>query len=144
MTDFTLDDFLPYLLNNAAEATSRAFAAHYRQAHGLSRAQWRILAHLGSFGALTATEICTRGYLEKSKVSRAVAGLEAAGLILRQPSDSDRRAELLSLTERGRAVHADLAERARSYQAGLVTRIGAARAADLAAILSELTGPPPD
>lgn len=67
MNDFRLDDFLPYLLNNAAESTSRAFSEHYRRAYGLTRAQWRIMAHLGTFGALTASEICTRGFLEKSR-----------------------------------------------------------------------------
>ena len=58
MPDFQLDDFLPYLLTNAAEATGRAFSAHYRDAYGMSRAQWRIMAHLGRGTPLTAI---TRG-----------------------------------------------------------------------------------
>ncbi len=142
MNDFRLDDFLPYLLNNAAESTSRAFSAHYRGAYGLTRAQWRIMAHLGTFGALTASEICTRGFLEKSKVSRAVAGLEDAGLLRRAPSSHDRRAELLTLTERGTQVHADLAEDARAFSRGLNDRLGPARAAMLAQLLRELIDTP--
>lgn len=141
MNDFRLDDFLPYLLNNAAESTSRAFSAHYRRAYGLTRAQWRIMAHLGTFGALTASEICTRGFLEKSKVSRAVAGLEDAGLLRRAPSTHDRRAELLSLTERGAGVHADLADHARAFSRGLNDRLGPTRAKMLAEILHELIDP---
>ena len=144
MNEFRLDDFLPYLLNNAAESTSRAFSEHYRTAYGLTRAQWRIMAHLGTFGALTASEICTRGFLEKSKVSRAVAGLEEAGLLRRQPSDHDRRAELLSLTDKGQQVHADLAAHARSFSASLTERLGRDRAAQLADILRELIDPFPE
>lgn len=144
MNDFRLDDFLPYLLNNAAESTSRAFSGHYRKDYGLTRAQWRIMAHLGTFGALTASEICTRGFLEKSKVSRAVAGLEDAGLLRRAPSDHDRRAELLTLTERGTQVHADLAAHARDFSTALTRRLGRDRAETLAQILHELIDTPPD
>ncbi len=141
MNDFRLDDFLPYLLNNAAESTSRAFSEHYRTAYGMTRAQWRIMAHLGTFGALTASEICTRGFLEKSKVSRAVAGLEEMGLLRRMPSTHDRRAELLSLTDKGQQVHADLAAHARDFSAALNARLGRDRAAQLSDILRDLIDP---
>ncbi|MFD1795078.1 MarR family transcriptional regulator [Paracoccus aurantiacus] len=139
MTDFRLDDFLPYLLNNAAESTSRAFSAHYREAYGMTRAQWRIMAHLGSDGALTASDICVRSHLEKSKVSRAVAALEERGLLRRAPSTIDRRAEHLSLTDQGRQVHADLTAHAKRFSDTLIDRLGKARTTELAAILRDLT-----
>ena len=141
MNDFRLDNFLPYLLNNAAESTSRAFSEHYRKDFGMTRAQWRIMAHLGTFGALASSEICTRGFLEKSKVSRAVAGLEDMGLLRRTPSTHDRRAELLSLTERGAQVHTDLSAHARDFSGALTQRLGAERAAMLATILRDLIEP---
>ncbi|WBU63741.1 MarR family winged helix-turn-helix transcriptional regulator [Paracoccus aerodenitrificans] len=144
MNDFNLDDFLPYLLNNAAEATGRDFATHYRTRYGMSRAQWRIIAHLGGFGALTASDICARGYLEKSKVSRAVAILEEEGLLKRQPSSTDRRAEMLILTDMGRQVHQELAETAQQFQADLVKRLGPERAKLFKELLTELTSDPPE
>ncbi len=144
MTDFRLDDFIPYLLNNAAESTSRAFSAHYRKQYGLSRAQWRIMAHLGGNGPLTASDICARAYLEKSKVSRAVTGLEEAGLLRRAPSATDRRAELLSLTARGKEIHDDLAAHALAFSDALVSRLGTERMARLAEILRDLTQEPAD
>lgn len=143
MTQFRLDDFLPYLLNTAAESTSRAFSAHYRQAYGMTRAQWRIMAHLGSQGALTASEICARSFMEKSKVSRAVAGLQEAGLITRAPSTSDRRVEHLHLTDKGRQVHLDLAAHATAFSESLEARLGPDRMALLAQILRELQDHPP-
>lgn len=138
VTDFQLDDFLPYLLSNAAETTGRAFAAHYREAYGMSRAQWRIMAHLGRGIPLTATDICTRAHLEKSKVSRAVSGLEEAGYLARSQSSKDRRAELLSLTEAGRRVHADLANHALGFQSVLTDRLGVDEVNGLAKLLRAL------
>ncbi|MDO5642143.1 MAG: MarR family winged helix-turn-helix transcriptional regulator [Paracoccus sp. (in: a-proteobacteria)] len=138
MSDFRLNDFLPYLLNNAAETTSRAFSRHYREAYGMSRAGWRIMAHLGGGTALTAAEICNRAHLEKSKVSRAVSALEGAGLLRRAPSDTDRRAELLSLTGQGQQVHDDLAAHARAFQDELTARLGPDQARELARVLREM------
>ena len=71
--DFDLDLFLPYLLNQAAETTSFGFHAVYRDRYGMTRTQWRVLANLGKFGAMTARDICAISHIEKTKVSRAVA-----------------------------------------------------------------------
>ena len=133
--DFDLDQFLPYLLNQAAEAASLGFQAIYRDGHGMTRTQWRVMANLGKFGAMTARDICAIAHVEKTKVSRAVAALERAGLLARHPSDTDRRAEILSLTATGKALFADLGQQAMAYDAGLRARLGLARAGDLDALL---------
>ena len=67
--DFDLQDFLPYLLNQAAEATSRGFQATYRDRYGLTRTQWRVMANLGKFGAMTARDICRISHVEKTKAA---------------------------------------------------------------------------
>lgn len=121
---FDLQEFLPYLLNQAAEATSASFAHIYQGEFGITRTQWRVLANLGRFGAMTARDICRISHIEKTKVSRAVAGLEQAGLIARTPSPADRRAEILSLTESGDGAFADLGQRALAYDRALRAEIG--------------------
>lgn len=136
--DFDLENFLPYLLNQAAEATSRSFHASYKSAYGMTRTQWRVLAHLGKFGSMTARDICARSHVEKTKVSRAVAALEAEGLLARTPSEADRRAEMLSLTEAGQAVFAELGQRALAYDADLRARLGPAEARALEALLRRI------
>jgi DNA-binding MarR family transcriptional regulator len=82
---FNLDSFLPYLLNQAAEATSHSFHVLYRDRYGMTRTQWRVLANLGRFGAMTARDICAISHVEKTKVSRAVSALEREGLLTRVP-----------------------------------------------------------
>ena len=135
---FDLQKFLPYLLNQAAEATSRGFQATYRDQYGLSRTQWRVMANLGRFGAMTARDICRISHIDKTKVSRAVAGMEAGGLLTRVTSDYDRRAENLSLTLKGRAVFAEIGQRALTFDADLRTRLGSEVADRIDAILREI------
>lgn len=139
---FDLQDFLPYLLNQAAEATSRGFQATYRDQYGLTRTQWRVMANLGRFGAMTARDICRISHIDKTKVSRAVAGMEAEGLLTRATSNQDRRAENLSLTPKGRAVFAEIGQRALDFDAHLRARLGPDVAARFDAILREIIALP--
>lgn len=136
--DFDLQDFLPYLLNQAAEATSRGFQATYRARYGLTRTQWRVMANLGRFGAMTARDICRLSHIEKTKVSRAVSGLEGEGLLTRATSPDDRRAENLSLTQKGRAVFAEIGQQALDFDADLRARLGPEVSARIDAILREI------
>ena len=136
--DFDLECFLPYLLNQAAEATSRSFQASYKATYGMTRTQWRVLANLGKFGSMTARDICTISHIEKTKVSRAVSALEDQRLLSRTTSPQDRRAELLSLTDAGRAVFADLGQRAIAYDRALRARLGPEIAADLDDLLRRI------
>jgi len=135
--DFDLDAFLPYLLNQAAEATSRGFARVYRAEYGMTRTQWRVLANLGRSGSLTAAEICRLSLLEKTKVSRAVGALEGQGLLARGRHGADRRAEVLTLTPEGRAVFERLGRLAQDYNRALRERLGP-EAAVLARVLRGL------
>lgn len=136
--DFDLQGFLPYLLNQAAEATSRGFQEIYRDSYGFTRTQWRVMANLGKFGAMTARDICTISHIEKTKVSRAVASLEALGMLTRAPSDLDKRAEILSLTDAGRAAFDDLGQRALAYDRALRARLGTEASAMLDIVLANL------
>jgi DNA-binding MarR family transcriptional regulator len=68
---------------------------------------------------LTATEIARRSGMHKTKVSRAVAGLERRGWLARDSDAADRRVARLALTPAGRAALADLGALARAYDAEL-------------------------
>tara|TARA_B110000879_G_C11126642_1_gene494188 strand:+ start:861 stop:1292 length:432 start_codon:yes stop_codon:yes gene_type:complete len=117
--DFDLSRFLPYALNQAAEATSIGFQGYYRQRYGMLRTEWRVLFHLGRYGAMTAKGICERASLHKTKVSRAVHALEQKRFLVRTTQERDRRHETLSLTRQGEGVYADLFKAAKSYDAKL-------------------------
>lgn len=113
--DFELKDFMPYLLNQAADATSRQFETNYKSKYGMLRTEWRVVFHLGSYGKMTAKEICDRAHVHKTKVSRAVHSLDAKKLLHRKPLENDKRHEILELTKNGIKVFADLHDEARRF-----------------------------
>jgi DNA-binding MarR family transcriptional regulator len=137
-SEFDLEDFLPYLLNQAAEATSRSFQAIYAEKYGMTRTQWRVLANLGKFGSMTAKDICRISHIEKTKVSRAIAALADSGLLQREVKLNDRRAEELHLTASGRKAFKELGESALEHDRNLRERLGLARSANLVDALNAL------
>lgn len=139
--DFELTDFTPYLLNAAAEAQSQRFARVYRDRYGMLRTEWRVLFHLGRYGEMSAREISQRAAIHKTKVSRAVAALEAKRFLERRPSKTDRRVERLALRAPGRAAFEDLSCAAAAHEEALEARIGSARLDELRALLRRLAGP---
>lgn len=121
---FDLAAFLPYQLAAAAGRVSRAFAERYRTEFGLTIPEWRVLAHLSQSGPVSVREIHVRVDMDKSKVSRAAARLEAAGHVAKALHPGDRRLVALSLTEQGQALVARILPVALAYQANLEERLG--------------------
>jgi len=140
MTSFDLNTFLPYLLNQAAEAASLEFQQVYKERYGMLRTEWRVLFHLGLYGQLTASEIGARAGLHKTKVSRAVSRLEARRYLARTRDEADRRVEHLALTPSGQAVFKDLRQVAERYDAELVATLPPGEAQMLRTILQRLAG----
>lgn len=136
--DFEMRDFLPYVLAQAAEEVSLEFAAHYRSRYGMLRTEWRVLFHLGRYGAQTATDIGTRARLHKTKISRAVTKLEARRFLTRSTRKDDRRWEILTLTRMGEAAYADLKGLAETYDAKLMNQFTDAEQTILRAALLKL------
>jgi DNA-binding MarR family transcriptional regulator len=119
-SDFDVQNFLPYLLNQAAEASSLDFQRVYKDRYGMLRNEWRVLFHLGIYGRMTASDICTRAQMHKTKISRAVQKLADRRYLERQRDEDDRRVEHLQLTAAGRKVYDDLRTTARNYNKELV------------------------
>lgn len=136
--DFAVQNFLPYLLNQAAETSSLSFEKVYKAKYGMRRTEWRVLFHLGLYGRLTAREISHRAGLHKTKISRAVQRLEEGRMLARDRDDHDRRVDHLELTAKGRAAYADLSATARDYEAQLVADMTAQEVATLKTALHRL------
>lgn len=133
-----LEKFLPYRLNVAAEAVSRALSRLYAERYGIGIPEWRVVATLGQYARMTAKEIGAHSRMHKTKVSRAVAALEDKGLVRRQANEDDRREEFVTLTARGRHVYMDLAPRALAFERDLDSAIGAQERKRLDELLHQL------
>jgi len=135
---FDLAGFLPYLLNQAAEASSREFQKIYKHRYGMLRTEWRVLFHLGMHGRMTAKEIGRRAAIHKTKVSRAVHKLAERRYLTRERGRDDRRFEFLDLTPAGRSVYRDLRGVAEAYDRQLAARFSEDEARLLRAMLAKL------
>lgn len=123
INDFDLQDFLPYLLNQAADVTSLKFQQYYKGRYGMLRTEWRVLFHLGRYGRMTAKDICTRAGLHKTKISRAVQALEDKRYLKRKQVINDRRHEELGLTRAGKTVFIDLNAEAQRFDSALMNEL---------------------
>ena len=124
MTDFNLDEFLPYKLAELSRRASGGFSRHYRERYGISVAEWRVVAHLSQETAVAVREIHTRVGMDKPKVSRAASRLEAAGYVKKVINEHDRRLVELSLTAKGHEMIDTLAPIAAAYQEQLKAALG--------------------
>jgi DNA-binding MarR family transcriptional regulator len=100
--------FIPYRLNRLAVGVSNHLADIYRQRFGLDIPEWRVMATVGSQHGCTAQHIAESTRMHKTRVSRAIAHLEARELIERASSAADRRAREVRLTRSGRRLYAEL------------------------------------
>jgi DNA-binding MarR family transcriptional regulator len=114
-----LESFLPYRLSVLAQLVSESLHDLYAGPFELTVTQWRVMAALGRFAPLTASDVGQRIVMDKVAVSRAVAGLMKRGLVERATDRSDRRRASLRLSARGRAMHARIVPLALDYEARL-------------------------
>jgi DNA-binding MarR family transcriptional regulator len=96
---------LPYRILLLAKLLDRATARQLREQEDLTLAEWRVLAHLETLGEASSARIAAAAAADRAEVSRAVASLEKAGLIVRRPDSENRKRLLLRLTDEGRKLH---------------------------------------
>ena len=101
-----LSDMLAYKVAMLSSDLSESLAAVY-EPYGLTMPEWRVMATLGNVTSLTSKYIAAATRLDKVKTSRALQQLESKQLIVREPSENDKRAINISLSAEGvRTYHA--------------------------------------
>lgn len=127
MTDFLLDEFMPYQLAVLSSKISREFAELYTDRFGLSVPEWRLVAHLSQTrDPVSVREVFRRVDMDKSKVSRAASRLEQRGYVIKSINPADRRLVELRLSDKGRAMVDELAPLARQYDQRCLEALGEA------------------
>lgn len=120
-----LEHFLPYRLSVLSNRISQDIARLYAERFDLGVTEWRLLAVLGRYPGLSASELAERTAMDKVAVSRAVASLLAAGRITRDTHGADRRRSVLELSEEGQRVYAEVAPAALAYERRLLSNLSA-------------------
>ena len=98
----TLNGF-GYLLNDTSRLLRRCFeqkAADYN----ITSAQWRAMAQLSRNDGLTQVALAHLLEIEPMSVCRLIDRMEAGGFVTRHPDPADKRAKLVYLTDKSRAL----------------------------------------
>ena len=105
----TIRELLSYRLHRVANLLSRGAEMRYRREFGVSLWEWRTVALLG--GALepqSLNELARAAGMDKSQMSRVVAGLTKKKIVVRETDANDARGIRLSLTRAGKALYLKL------------------------------------
>jgi DNA-binding MarR family transcriptional regulator len=97
--DHQFDRSIGYLVSDVARLMRDYFDRRAR-ALGLTRAQWRVLAHLGRNEGINQTTMADLLEVENITLGRHVDRLEEAGWVERRRDPTDRRAWRLYLSEK--------------------------------------------
>lgn len=138
MPTLKLDQFLPYRLSVASNRVSAAIATQYQALFGLRIAEWRLVAVLAEGGAMSQQALGVATQMDKMTVSRACAALGARHLVARAPNPVDQRSQLLSLSDKGRALYEQVAPKALAIEAALLQSFDADERTALAGYLRRL------
>jgi len=133
-----LEHFLPYRLSILSNTISQTIASDYQSRYDLSMTEWRVMAVLARFEGLSAREVAERTATDKVAVSRALARLVEAGRVDRHIHGGDKRRSVLSLTDRGWAMHDDVAPMARARERDVLAKLDAEEQRWLTRILDKL------
>ena len=125
VTDFSLDDFLPYQLAVLSSQISREFSEIYTENFGLTVPEWRVIVHLHNAGPVSVREIQARVDMDKSKISRAATRLEKSGHITKETNADDRRLLKLALTSKGHDLMKQIIPLAHDFEDELTQRLSA-------------------
>ena len=134
-----LEQFLPYRLSILSNRVSQSIAREYEQRFDLSVTEWRVMAVLARFEALSAREVAERTAMDKVAVSRALARLVESGRVNRRTHDGDKRRSVLRLSAKGWKIHDAVAPLALEHERELMAHLTVAEREVLSQILDKLT-----
>src|SRR5919198_3593389 len=127
-------------LGRVARYVDQGHAAFFAR-HGLSRADWDVLASLRREGppfSLSPTELYRPLMRTSGAMSQRLASLERQGLIERKLDPADRRGIVVSLTAKGRRLVDRIAAEHLANERRLLAPLSRADQETLAALLKKL------
>ena len=127
-------------LGGAARFVEQAHERFFAE-HGLTRADWDVLAGLRRVGPpyrLSPTDLYTGLMRASGTITHRLRRLERAGLVKRVPDPADGRGMLVELTGKGLKLVDRLAQLHLDNEQRMLEPLGAEERAELASLLSRL------
>ena len=89
----------------ASTAVARRLQKNFRAAGlEITIEQWSVLYHLWKEDGLSQQELCNRTFRDKPSITRLIDNLEKQELVNRMPSSTDRRINLVALTDKAKEM----------------------------------------
>ncbi len=110
-TPIELESFWPYQVTVLADQISRYTLEVVRSEANINQSQWRVLAAIADKPGRTAAEVTAVTPIDKTIVSRAVSSLIEQGLVIKTPSQGDKRRSTLETTSAGLETYTTIAEK---------------------------------
>ena len=132
-----VDDYLPALLALASQLISSEFHAVARS-HGFSVSEWRVLASLAGFDAISTGQLAQISLLKQPTLTRLLDRMVLNGHVERLDHDGDRRVTLVRITPAGGRTVAKLMDLAREHERRVLEPFGLKRAQALKATLRRM------
>ncbi len=113
--------------------------------HGLSNAQYNVLAVLAEFGSMSQGDVAKRVAVDPRNIVKTIAVLTQRGHIAAEPIPTDGRAKTVSITGAGRTMLATFTNILPPHRSKLTRTLSVTEEAELTRLLRKLytdyTGP---
>lgn len=109
----------------------RTYVDQRAREHGMTRAQWGVLLRLERQEGMMQAEMAEALEIQPISVARLIDRLCSQKLVERRPHPSDRRANCLYLTDKGRATLSSFVPLGREISAGVLASLSEAETASL-------------
>lgn len=136
---FRSEENIARLCSVIANRTSWIMQSMYGERFGLTVLGWRILAILGSQAPLPAKTIAEMVATDQVTISRAIDQLSIKKLIRRRVDPSDRRRQLIRLSDRGVEAYRQIIPLFIAAEDALLSPLSASEAAELRRLLTIVT-----
>lgn len=126
-----------YLLRRCHQIGVAIFLDECR-ASDLTPLQFSVLSALDGFGPMDQARLGGVAALDRTTIVVVLTKLEERGMITREPSEKDKRAKIVSITDTGRQILADVMPNVEESQRRLLGPLNVREQAQLIALLGKL------
>jgi DNA-binding MarR family transcriptional regulator len=97
---FRRGELYSFITGMASTAIARRLQKNFKQEGiEITIEQWSVLYHLWKTDGISQQELCNASFRDKPSITRLVDNLEKLKLVKRFPSQTDRRSNLIKLTD---------------------------------------------
>ena len=108
-----LKDIFTNLIGNAIVASGRAIKVHNldlcsKYGFEITPEQYLVLNMIKDDENLSQNKLCELLYKDKSNMTRLISVLEEKGLIIKEPQENGKQANIIRITDKGRKLRAEI------------------------------------